>query len=133
MGNITLKKILIFVLLIKTLEFFRNSSYTDFKFEDYMLGYYLLTFLTLSSTVIALLKLNRYTKNILVFAYFCNLIQLTNELSNSTNGVIEMLGLKSFTSYILELLFFAFLYSFTIYLIKDPQKTHKFSKTVDTL
>ena len=70
MGNITLKKILIFVLLIKTLEFFRNSSYTDFKFEDYMLGYYLLTFLTLSSTVIALLKTQSIYKKYFSFCLF---------------------------------------------------------------
>jgi len=126
MGNITLKKILTIALL---LEIYISSRYLSFQIESYMYGSLLLSFLLISSTMLYLYRESKISTYYLAIAYFINLIQITNELSSIYGGSqYEVLGAKSFTFYLAELLFCGILYaSVFLFINKNRTKTAQIS------
>ncbi len=108
MGNITLKKILTIALI---LEIYMSSRFLSFQIESYMYVSLLLSFLLISSTMLYIYRESKISTYYLAIAYLINLIQITNELSSIYGGSqYEILGTKSFTFYLAELLFYGILY-----------------------
>ena len=120
MGNITLKKILTIALI---LEIYMSSRYLSFQIESYMYGSLLLSFLLISSTMLYLYRESKISTYYLAIAYLINLIQITNELSSIYGGSqYEVLGTKSFTFYLAELLFCGILYA-SVFLFINKKRT----------
>ena len=66
---------------------------------------------------------NKISTYYLAIAYFINLIQITNELSSIYGGSqYEVLGTKSFTFYLAELLFCGILYA-SVFLFINKKRT----------
>ena len=122
MGNITLKKILTIALI---LEIYMSSRFLSFQIESYMYGSLLLSFLLISSTMLYIYRESKISTYYLAIAYLINLIQITNELSSIYGGSqYEILGTKSFTFYLAELLFCGILYtSVFLFINKNRTKT----------
>jgi len=124
MGNITLKKYLIFVFILTAYNTLRHLF--EFDYENYFLGYYFLLFIILSSSALYLYRENKITKYYLIFAFVLNLVQITNELSSIKGGTaLETLGARSFTFYMFELLLYGVLYVSGLFFINKVKTVNK--------
>ena len=127
MGNITLKNYLVFVLVLTLIDNMQHLM--SFGYSSDFNGMFILSLLVISSVVLYLYKATQLSKSFVFVALSLNLLQTTYEILSIPGSQLDLFGLD-FGLYVFELLFYAAVYGFGLYLINKSRQVEKLQQEV---
>ena len=127
MGNITLKNYLVFVLVLTLID--NMQHLISFGYSSDFNRMFILSLLVISSVGLYLFKITQFSTSFVLVALTLNLLQTTYEILSIPGSQLDLFGLD-FGLYVFELLFYAAVYGFGLYLINKSRQVEKLQQEV---